>query len=74
MRLRRILRSLVMRIMGHKNDCCDNITWRCKNCPLNLSEEDSRRLKYSADSGYITLKEIKPEVVILDRLKKFKED
>ena len=57
--LKRIMRKIISKICGHKNTCCENITWRCRECPLCLTEDEARRLREKHANGYFSIKERK---------------
>ena len=57
--LRRILIRIISKIFGHKYTCCENITWRCRKCPMMLTKEEARRLKEKHNNGYFSIKERK---------------
>lgn len=76
--VRRMWKKLIRKIFGHKGYCCENLTWRCSKCPLEITMDEARRLKEKADKGYISIKEKQyiehDEVVIPEVFKRVKEE
>ena len=57
-RIKRTLENFIKLIHGHKLDCCDHVTYRCKGCPFNTEEVKKivKEHKKKEETGYFTIK------------------